>query len=274
MKLNSCQLCGRQLKDADSIARGFGPECAAKRASFLASCGTSDEELSTIQHHESPAVSRWANNFRQDMRAGRIRQARQCIEAGRYQMERFGASMVAHVFTGDEPADTVAAVGVDAVATPFIEIEAARRQAGQVRAAAQSGTSNDQTRPSETALSTFAGNRTVDTRPAVAVTTVGAPRTVAVNTVQSVSAVGRNTADASEPPEPAIVVRESERGFRVHPPYQNPPFISAFKKTVGGRWYPESAEWFIPAEQLEWVKELLEYWFRQPVYIARSSALS
>ncbi len=71
----------------------------------------------------------------------------------------------------------------------------------------------------------------------------------------------------SEPPQPAIVVRPSDRGYRVHPPYKHSQFVAAFKKTVGGRWYPESAEWFIPATCLEWAKELLEYWFSMPVYV-------
>ena len=76
----------------------------------------------------------------------------------------------------------------------------------------------------------------------------------------------------SEPPQPAIVIRQSERGFRVHPPYKHPQFVAAFKRTVSGRWYPESGEWFIPSTCLAWAKELLEYWFSMPVYIEKQSA--
>ncbi|MDX2044575.1 MAG: hypothetical protein SF097_25415 [Acidobacteriota bacterium] len=77
---------------------------------------------------------------------------------------------------------------------------------------------------------------------------------------------------ASEPPQPAIVVRSSERGYRVHPPYRHPQFVAAFKRTVSGRWYADSAEWFIPASCLQWAIELLQYWFSMPVYVDREPA--
>lgn len=173
MKSHSCQICGRQLTDDDSIALGVGPDCAAKRGTFYTACDTSEMEIAELESAGDDAA-RWIRNFRQDMRAGRIRQARQCIEI-------------------------------------------ARRKAVQLAPVA----------------------------PVVTVPVV----------------------IASEPPQPAIVVRQSDRGFRVHPPYRHPQFVAAFKKTVGGRWYPESAEWFIPATCLEWAKELLEYWFSMPVYV-------
>lgn len=167
MNLNQCENCGRQLTDSESIARGFGPDCAAKRATFLTSASTSEGELATLAT-TCAASAQWIRNFKQDMRAGRLRQARQCIEA-------------------------------------------ARRKAADARE-------------------------------------------------QAVIA-------ASTLPEPAIVVRQSDRGYRVHPPYRHAQFVAAFKRTVGSAWYPESQEWFIPGTCLDWAKELLEYWFSMPVHI-------
>lgn len=69
----------------------------------------------------------------------------------------------------------------------------------------------------------------------------------------------------------AIIIRESERGYRVHPPYRHSEFVGAFKRTVGGRWYQTSGEWFIPADKLDWTIELLGYWFKLPVLIERAA---
>ena len=176
MKSYECQICGKKLTDNESIALGVGPDCAAKRASFVAGCGTSEAEIVALENACADSA-RWVRNFRQDMRAGRVRQARQCIEIARRKAEQF--------------APTVAPV-------------------------------------------------VASTTPAVVI---------------------------SEPPAPAIVVRSSERGHRVHPPYRHPQFVAAFKRTVSGRWYPEAAEWFIPASCLQWAIELLEYWFSMPVFV-------
>ena len=80
MKTTSCQICGRQLTDDESIARGFGPDCAAKRATFLASAGTSDAELSAL---EAAGAARWVRNFHTDMRRGRVGAAKCCVEFAR-----------------------------------------------------------------------------------------------------------------------------------------------------------------------------------------------
>jgi len=179
MTTHSCEICGKKLTDRESIARGFGPDCAARRASFLSSCETSEAEITRLESAGADSA-RWIRNFRQDMRAGRVRQARQCIDA-------------------------------------------ARRKAGN---------------------------------------SIAAP---------AVKSVPASLPVQSEPPTPAIVVRRSERGFRVHPPYCHRPFIDAFKATVGSAWYPEDAEWFIPETCIEWTKELLEYWFSMPVYVEGQS---
>ena len=180
MKSYECQICGRKLTDSESIVLGVGPDCAAKRASFVASCGSSEAEIAALEN-ACVDSARWIRNFRQDMRAGRVRQARQCIEI-------------------------------------------ARRKAEQA-----------------------------------------APAVVPV--VQMPAPVVTPTLIASESPAPAIVVRSSERGYRVHTPYRHPQFVAAFKRTVSGRWYPEAAEWFIPANCLQWAIELLQYWFSMPVYV-------
>ncbi len=82
MKPSSCQICGVKLTDPKSIADGVGPDCAGKRGLFYTACGTSAEEIANLES-AGDAAARWIRNFRQDMRAGRIRQARQCIEAAR-----------------------------------------------------------------------------------------------------------------------------------------------------------------------------------------------
>lgn len=183
MKSYSCENCGRQLTDTESIARGFGPDCAARRASFLASCGTSEAELATLEAASGDAA-KWVRNFKTDMRRGRIRDGN-------------------------------------------FSIGAARRKAEDARQYAQ------------------------ESAPAA----VAAPEVV-----------------ASEPPQAAIVVRASDRGFRVHPPYRHPQFVAAFKRTVSGRWYADAQEWFIPAVCLDWAIELLEYWFSMPVYVEQTRA--
>lgn len=77
-----CEICGRDLSAVESVAKGYGPECAQRRAGFIASCGTTDQEIATLES-AGESSARWIRNFRQDMRAGRVRQARQCIDAAR-----------------------------------------------------------------------------------------------------------------------------------------------------------------------------------------------
>jgi len=82
MKYPTCQICGVKLTDPKSISLGVGPDCAVTRASFVASCGSSEAEIEMLENAGDNAA-RWIRNFRQDMRAGRVRQARQCVEAAR-----------------------------------------------------------------------------------------------------------------------------------------------------------------------------------------------
>lgn len=83
-----CEICGRDLSAVESVAKGVGPECAQKRAGFIASCGTTDQEIATLEN-AGEASAKWIRNFRQDMRAGRVRQARMCIEAARRKAQSY-----------------------------------------------------------------------------------------------------------------------------------------------------------------------------------------
>lgn len=197
----NCQICGINLTDPESIARGVGPDCAAKRASFIASCGTTDVEIASLEA-TGDAAARWVRNFRTEMRHCSARAAQRCIEA-------------------------------------------ARREAGHQEA---------------TALGLKAGEYFEYVNRRAAGENAAAPR-----------AEYEPKPAACEPPVPAIVVRQSERGFRVHPPYRHPQFVAAFKRTVSGRWYPEAQEWFIPESSLTWVIELLGHWFSMPVFINRNA---
>lgn len=82
MKSHACQICGVELTDQKSIAMGVGPDCAAKRGMFYTACGTTEAEIASLET-ANPDAARWVRNFRQDMRVGRTRQARQCLDAAR-----------------------------------------------------------------------------------------------------------------------------------------------------------------------------------------------
>lgn len=86
VKANECQICGKQLSDPQSIALGVGPDCAEKRASFVASCGTSDAEVAQLEATGGKAA-RWIRNFRIEMRAGNKKLATYWIEAARREAE-------------------------------------------------------------------------------------------------------------------------------------------------------------------------------------------
>lgn len=77
-----CTECGKTITDAESIARGIGPDCAAKRASFLSGCGTSEAELAELEA-VGPDAAKWIRNFRQEMSRGSARNANRCITAAR-----------------------------------------------------------------------------------------------------------------------------------------------------------------------------------------------
>ena len=116
---NQCDICGRDLTASDSVARGCGPICAAKRETFVAKCGTTEEELAALEACCDDAA-KWIRNFRTDMRHGRTRQAKQCIEFARYKAANVQASPVKDV------AVTAADTG-DQEAEPFITVRQIER---------------------------------------------------------------------------------------------------------------------------------------------------
>lgn len=87
MKANKCQICGRQLTSEQSIALGVGPECAEKRAGFVASCGTTDDELATLAAVGGDC-NRLLKYFYIEMRSNNQRLAQCWIESARRTAER------------------------------------------------------------------------------------------------------------------------------------------------------------------------------------------
>ncbi|HNG31804.1 MAG TPA: DUF6011 domain-containing protein, partial [Blastocatellia bacterium] len=81
MQTTKCQLCGRRLQNEESVAKGYGPECADKVASFIVSCGTTEAELAELEGVGDGA--RWVRGFRQEMSKGSTRNAARCIAAAR-----------------------------------------------------------------------------------------------------------------------------------------------------------------------------------------------
>lgn len=54
-----CQVCGRDLENLDSINRGIGPECLARREKFIAAAGSNDAEIAELALCGDPTVTRW-----------------------------------------------------------------------------------------------------------------------------------------------------------------------------------------------------------------------
>jgi hypothetical protein len=83
MTSRNCQICQRALTNKESIRKGIGPECEEKQQSFLASCGSSLEEVSQLSVLDDQTVLRWLTKFAGAMRAGRVDHGRRFIEAAR-----------------------------------------------------------------------------------------------------------------------------------------------------------------------------------------------
>ena len=60
------------MTDAKSIAAGYGPDCAEKRASFYAGGGFSVEEVDALAASESEDVRRYLRSFQRALRAGHV----------------------------------------------------------------------------------------------------------------------------------------------------------------------------------------------------------
>lgn len=66
-----CQICKRDLENPESINRGIGPECIAKRERFLAAAGSSLAEIADLALCGDPTVTRWIAMVAKAIGAGR-----------------------------------------------------------------------------------------------------------------------------------------------------------------------------------------------------------
>jgi hypothetical protein len=83
MNQPKCQVCGRALENLDSINRGIGPECLAKRERFLAAAGSNDHEIAALALCGDPTVTRWINMVGKAIGSGRQDHVNRFIEAAR-----------------------------------------------------------------------------------------------------------------------------------------------------------------------------------------------
>lgn len=83
MNQPTCQICGRALENLDSINRGIGPECLAKREKFLAAAGSNDSEIAMLALCGDPTVTRWVGIVGKAIGSGRQDDVNRFIEAAR-----------------------------------------------------------------------------------------------------------------------------------------------------------------------------------------------
>jgi hypothetical protein len=83
MNQPKCQICGRALENLDSINRGVGPECLAKREKFLAAAGSNDHEIAMLALCSDPTVLRWIGMIGKAIGSGRQDHVNRFIEAAR-----------------------------------------------------------------------------------------------------------------------------------------------------------------------------------------------
>jgi hypothetical protein len=83
MASTNCQICDRPLENLDSISRGIGPECLAKREKFLAAAGASVAEIESLALCGDPNVLRWISMIGKAIGAGRQGHVNQLIAAAR-----------------------------------------------------------------------------------------------------------------------------------------------------------------------------------------------
>lgn len=83
IKHAECCLCGETLTDPESIRRGTGPVCAAKLTRFLATAGSSAEEVAALALIDDVAVARWLRMVARALGAGRAGEAGRFLDAAR-----------------------------------------------------------------------------------------------------------------------------------------------------------------------------------------------
>lgn len=82
-----CQICQRPLENLDSINRGIGPECLAKREKFLAAAGSNDHEIAELALCGDPTVTRWIAMVGKAIGSGRQDHVNRFIAAARQARE-------------------------------------------------------------------------------------------------------------------------------------------------------------------------------------------
>jgi uncharacterized protein DUF6011 len=71
MKPAHCKICRRKLENAESVAKGIGPECAQKFAFMLCEAGLTLEQLGISEEiATNPNVARHLHSAKQAMLAG------------------------------------------------------------------------------------------------------------------------------------------------------------------------------------------------------------
>jgi hypothetical protein len=85
-----CQICNRDLENLDSINRGIGPECLAKRERFLAAAGSNDAEIAELALCGDPTVARWIEMVGRAIGSGRQDYVNRFLQAARSARELVG----------------------------------------------------------------------------------------------------------------------------------------------------------------------------------------
>lgn len=80
LKMNGCGICGTELRDPESIARGIGPECAKKYAAGIQAAGTSSERVTALENIGDSDVSKWIRVAKQAIGQGNRKFAQTCFE--------------------------------------------------------------------------------------------------------------------------------------------------------------------------------------------------
>lgn len=90
-----CKLCKQKLTNEESIARGIGPECAAKYAWMLCDAGLTIESLQISQSLSTdPNVARWLGKAEAALLAGNRRDVEQFKSAAQRAAERLALTTV------------------------------------------------------------------------------------------------------------------------------------------------------------------------------------
>jgi|SRR5882672_3698344 len=92
MNQPKCQICGKALENLDSINRGIGPECLAKRERFLAAAGSNDHEIAELALCGDPTVLRWVSSIAKAIGAGRQDHVNRFLDAARSAREAINAN--------------------------------------------------------------------------------------------------------------------------------------------------------------------------------------